>query len=65
MSEGIANVDVPKIEITPEMIEAGMAEFYGHPVAANEPTEDEVRTAIGATFEAMALAAYWKGRCEA
>ncbi len=43
-------------EITPEMIEAGMDEFYGHPIAADEPTIDEVREAIVATFRAMALA---------
>ena len=28
MSESIANVDVSEIEITSEMIEAGVAEFY-------------------------------------
>ncbi len=44
------------VEITPEMIEAGMDEFYGHPIAADEPTIDEVREAIVATFRAMALA---------
>ncbi len=48
--------DYDDAEITPEMIEAGMDEFYGHPIAADEPTIDEVREAIIATFRAMALA---------
>ncbi len=55
----VAEVDA--IEITPEMIEAGMDEFYGHPIIADEPTEDEVRKAIIETYRAMALA-YRKGQ---
>ena len=29
MPEGIANVDDPETEVTPEMIEAGEMEYYG------------------------------------
>ena len=46
----------PVPEITLEMVEAGMDEFYGHPIVAFEPTIDEVREAIVATYRAMALA---------
>ncbi len=57
MPDVIAGLDRDKeAEITPDMIEAGMDEFYGHPIIADEPTREEVREAIIATYEAMVLA---------
>ena len=59
MPDAIADLDRDErgreAEITPEMIEAGMHEFYGHPIIADEPTEDECRAAIIATYRAMVL----------
>ena len=55
MSEGIANVGDSEIEITPEMIEAGVEELYGHPIAAHEPSTEEVCEAVIETYRAMAL----------
>ena len=46
--------DCDDVEITPEMIEAGMEEFYCHPIIADEPTREEVREAILATYKAIA-----------
>ena len=45
-----------EIEITQEMVEAGVEELYGHPIAASEPTMEEVREAVIETYRAMALA---------
>ena len=39
------------IEITPEMIEAGAAELWRHPL--HELTEEEAETAVKAVFIAM------------
>ena len=51
MSEGIANVDVPEIEITPEMIRAGLDELYGHPIL--EPSPETMAIAVEAVFRRM------------
>lgn len=41
-----------EIEITPEMIEAGMEELFRHDI--QEPCEDEMREAVAAVFRVMA-----------
>jgi hypothetical protein len=45
-----------EIEVTPEMVEAGMEEFYCHPILASEPERADVELALIATFRAMAKA---------
>lgn len=47
---------VPEIEITPAMIEAGIAALYRFNIS--EPTRPEMDRAIEATFRAMHLARY-------
>ena len=42
-----------EIEITPEMIEAGLERFIEHPA---EPTMDQLRIALRDAFEAMLCA---------
>ena len=46
--EDIANVDFPEIEVTPEMIEAGVDELYGHPIM--EPNDDVLAETVKAVF---------------
>lgn len=41
-----------EIEITPEMIEAGLEALYGFPIT--EPTEAEMRVAVAEVFRTMA-----------
>jgi hypothetical protein len=41
-----------EIEITSEMIEAGLRELYYHPITS-EPTEDEMRVAVTSVFRVM------------
>ena len=48
--------DCGDVEVTSEIIEVGIDEFYGHPIIADEPTRDEVCEAIIATYKAMVLA---------
>jgi hypothetical protein len=43
-----------EIEITPEMIEAGLDELWNHSIT--EPTEREMRAAVKAVFLAMIAA---------
>lgn len=40
-----------EIEITPEMIEAGLAELWNHDIT--EPREDEMREAVRSVYSAM------------
>lgn len=51
MSEGIANADIPKIEITPEMIEAGSC----FPFSIHD-LDWEQRAALANIFTAMVKA---------
>ncbi len=39
MSEGIANADTPEIEITPEMIEAGVDQLLDYSIKFDDPSE--------------------------
>ena len=54
MTEGIANVDesenadVSEIEVTPEMIKAGVDELYGHPIM--EPNDEVLAEAVKAVY---------------
>jgi len=48
MPEGIANADVSEIEVTDEMIVAGVDELYCHPIM--EPTDDRLAEAVKAVF---------------
>ena len=51
MSEGIANVDVSEIEITPEMIEAGTEAFCGYDSRFEGPED-----VVAEIFQAMVVA---------
>ena len=46
--EDIANVDDPEVEVTPEMIEAGVDELYGYPIM--EPNDDVLVEAVKVVF---------------
>lgn len=46
MPEGIANVDVPEIEVTPGMIEAGVDQLLEYSVNFDDPAEVVKRVLI-------------------
>jgi hypothetical protein len=47
----LAGAPVNEIEITPEMIEAGLGALYGFPIT--EPFESDMREAVAAVYRAM------------
>lgn len=51
----IADADVPKIEVTPEMIEAGLSELYGYNPDRSELTAEETVEAIYCLMEKVRL----------
>ena len=54
--EDIVNADVPEIEVTPAMIEAGEMEYYGKSrkfYGANEIVTDIFRAMVAASKEAV------------
>jgi hypothetical protein len=56
MTDATSGIDRParenqEIEVTPEMIEAGLDEIWNHPIM--EPTESELRVAVEGVFRAM------------
>ena len=55
MSEGIANVDVSEIEITPEMIKAGVEELDAYDGGYMDGPEETVKK-IYRTMEAVSAA---------
>lgn len=52
MSERTETRASDDIQVTPEMIEAGMEELFCHDI--QEPYEDEMRKAVAAVFRVMA-----------
>ena len=50
--EDIVSVDVPEIEVTPEMIEVGVEELYCHDIM--EPTDEAMKKAVSAVYRVMA-----------
>jgi hypothetical protein len=56
--EKAKDAGAPEIEITPEMIDAGVDAWYGEIVSGNGPSGDMLRCVLAKVFLAMVQAAH-------